>query len=190
MAKVKGAFGGLRTTGTVADTYTFADWKGINVVKSKPVPSNPNTTAQQAERGQHTDAVAHWHDTLLTVLDKLGYALRAQLDSGIMTGFNKFISLFRLFGTTNVWSLLYAVQFNASAGKVKPYVASDAAGSCDFKIIRGQGAGYSENKVLVAGVSTGYTPVDINSSSICMFDFTAAGKLSQSGYFRAVVGGM
>lgn len=189
MGKVKGAFGGLETKGTIGDTYTFADWKGINVVKKKPVPTNPNTTAQQTERNQHSDAVDHWHNTKLTEKDKRGYGLRAQLDAKIMTGFNKFISLFRLQGTSNVWTLLYAIDFVVVGNKVRPTVTADAACDCELQIIRGPGAGYSSTKTLVPDVAKNYDTIDINPATIIKFTVADVNKTSESGYFRAVSGG-
>lgn len=51
MARLTGALFSLAASGTIADTLTFAKWKGIQYVRTRVVPANPNTVAQQEVRG-------------------------------------------------------------------------------------------------------------------------------------------
>lgn len=60
MAKIKGPLLSLSATGTVADTTTFAKWKGIPYVRQKVNPANPRTTAQVATRSVFGTAAKSW----------------------------------------------------------------------------------------------------------------------------------
>lgn len=51
MARLTGPLFSLAASGTIADTLTFANWKGIPYVRTRVIPANPNTTAQQETRG-------------------------------------------------------------------------------------------------------------------------------------------
>lgn len=95
MAKVTGPLMSLDARGTIADAITFSFWKGINYVRSRVVPNNPNTTDQQKIRELITEASQAWK-TGATVgavtIDstyKTAYATAAA--GTAMSGFNLFI---------------------------------------------------------------------------------------------------
>lgn len=50
MAKVTSPLMSLDASGTVADALVFSKWKGRNYVRQHVIPSNPQSTAQQAVR--------------------------------------------------------------------------------------------------------------------------------------------
>jgi len=50
MAKVTGALMSLTASGTIAQTLTYAAWKGVNYVRTRVIPANPRSTAQQSTR--------------------------------------------------------------------------------------------------------------------------------------------
>lgn len=60
MAKVSGPFMSVDASGTIYNVLTASIWKGRNYIRGYVVPSNPNTTAQQAQRALMTAAVAGW----------------------------------------------------------------------------------------------------------------------------------
>jgi len=51
MARLTGALFSLAASGTIADTLTFAKWKGIQYVRTRVVPANPQSVGQQEVRG-------------------------------------------------------------------------------------------------------------------------------------------
>lgn len=50
MAKVTAPLLSMGSRGTIGKTVTFGSWRGINYARQRVVPSNPQTTAQQAVR--------------------------------------------------------------------------------------------------------------------------------------------
>lgn len=50
MAVLTGALMSLSASGTIADTLTYANWKGIQYVRTRVVPANPQSTAQTETR--------------------------------------------------------------------------------------------------------------------------------------------
>jgi len=87
MAKIpQGILGGLR--GRVGNIVGAA-WKGINYIRSMPLSvANPNTTAQQAQRGAFTQ-------TVLTARLLLSDLIATYWDpfARLMSGYNHFISV-------------------------------------------------------------------------------------------------
>jgi hypothetical protein len=60
MAKVTGPFLSLDARGTVAKTLTASVWKGVNYMRQRVVPANPQTFKQLAIRQLITDASQAW----------------------------------------------------------------------------------------------------------------------------------
>lgn len=79
--------------GAIAETLVYFPWKGLNAVRSYVVPANPNTAAQQVQRGYMIEAVLQWRTLGYTAVDKTGYNAWALLDPKPMSGFNKYVSL-------------------------------------------------------------------------------------------------
>jgi len=50
MAKVKMPLMSASASGKIANSLVYFTWKGLDVVRSYVVPSNPNTTSQQTQR--------------------------------------------------------------------------------------------------------------------------------------------
>lgn len=50
MAKLTGPLMSLGASGTLADTLTYADWKGIAYARTRVIPSNPQSTSQTQTR--------------------------------------------------------------------------------------------------------------------------------------------
>lgn len=60
MAKVTGGLLSLGARGSLADTLTFAAWRGQPYVRQRVIPANPNTVAQQSTRNAFRFAVQTW----------------------------------------------------------------------------------------------------------------------------------
>lgn len=186
MARGQGVFAALGVRGSIGDTFTFANWKGIQVIKKKPFPANPQTAPQTAERNQFSQAVAVWHNPLLDDVDKLAWNLRAQLEALIMTGFNKLVSIVRKQPLTNTWVLLYNVRMVDAAPLVSPRITADVNCNVTMSIVRGPGAGFTDVQACTAGVEQTFANLQINSNSIVLFAADAAGDIGESGFVRAV----
>lgn len=50
MAKLTGPLMSLGASGTIADTLTYGNWKGIAYARTRVIPANPNSTSQQQTR--------------------------------------------------------------------------------------------------------------------------------------------
>lgn len=106
MGKVTGGLLSLRARGSVADTLTFATWKGRPYVRQKVIPANPNTVAQQTTRTLFRVASGLWKN--------MGPLWQGPWDSAaqgqVKTGRNIFIAEFvrRLRGDANLDDLLFS----------------------------------------------------------------------------------
>ena len=85
----------FHATGKLANALVYFGWKGLDVVRSYVIPTNPKTTAQNTQRGYLTAAVAAIHAAeilaahLLTSVDKAAYALYASCANTPRTWFNQ-----------------------------------------------------------------------------------------------------
>ncbi len=50
MAKLTGALFSLSASGTIADTITYGDWKGIQYARTRVIPANPKSSSQSQTR--------------------------------------------------------------------------------------------------------------------------------------------
>lgn len=91
MAKVTGPLFSLDARNTVGKAITFSYWRGINYVRSRVVPHNPNSTDQQAIRSLITDASQAWsnEDSPIDSAYKAAYSTFAE--GKRFSGFNKYI---------------------------------------------------------------------------------------------------
>lgn len=60
MARVSGPLMSLDASGKFAGVMVASIWKGRNYMRQYVIPTNPNTTAQQAQRALLAAAVAAW----------------------------------------------------------------------------------------------------------------------------------
>lgn len=94
MAKLKGPLFSLGATNAIGKALVYFPWKGLNVVRTWVQPANPNTTAQQTQRGYMQTIVALIHDVEalgaagLTSVDTAAYALYGSTLGLVMTWFN------------------------------------------------------------------------------------------------------
>jgi len=93
MAKVKGPLFSLDARGQIAKTLVYMGWKGIADVRKYVIPANPNTAAQQTQRGYFAAAVDEWHTDGFTALDVAAWNLYALALKVAQSGFNVCIKL-------------------------------------------------------------------------------------------------
>lgn len=99
MAKVNAPLFSFNASGKLASSLVFFGWKGLDVVRSYVVPSNPKTAGQTTQRGYFTAAVAAIHAALalaanpLDAADKVAYALLASTRAKPRTWFNEIVKV-------------------------------------------------------------------------------------------------
>lgn len=60
MAKITGPLLSLGASGTIAKTITYSKWRGVDYVRQRVVPENPNTAAQALTRNAFSWLVEAW----------------------------------------------------------------------------------------------------------------------------------
>ena len=89
MVRVTGPFLSLDARGTLANTMTGSFWKGINYIRVRVVPHNPQSTKQTAIRDVMTDGVSKWRFGMISQLHKNYWNTYAK---GLAeSGFNRFM---------------------------------------------------------------------------------------------------
>lgn len=93
MARVTGPLFSLDASGTVGKAMTFSKWKGLNYVRLRVIPANPQTASQVSQRNTLTAATSCWkHEFSVDAISKASWNVSA---SGTgMSGFNRFTSVF------------------------------------------------------------------------------------------------
>lgn len=71
MAKLRAPLFSFGASGQIGDALVYFNWKGLNVVRQKVIPTNPNTSLQQTQRGYITAAVAKIHACQALAADPL-----------------------------------------------------------------------------------------------------------------------
>ena len=99
MAKVVAPLLSFDAAGSVAGTLTFGKWKGRNYARQKVSPTNPNTAAQQTQRGTFALAVASWKAQDQSTQDT--WTARAAALGLCMSGFNLYVKEYIKQGVTD-----------------------------------------------------------------------------------------
>lgn len=89
MARVTGPFLSLSARGTVAQTLTASFWKGIDYMRERIIPNNPNSSRQQAIRGALADGVSKWRFGTISAANQTMWESYANGKG--MSGFNRFM---------------------------------------------------------------------------------------------------
>ena len=92
MAKLTGPLFSLGASGSIAKTLTFGKWKGIPTARQRVDPANPNTAAQQTQRGFMASGVAFWRGYLTGTDGKAAWNTEATASGKPQSGFNSFTS--------------------------------------------------------------------------------------------------
>lgn len=91
MAKVTAPLFSFGARGKLGDALVYFPWKGIHAVRTYAIPANPNSAAQQTQRGFMTNAVANWHNDGLILLDTVAWDRHAATRPSSMSGFNSYV---------------------------------------------------------------------------------------------------
>lgn len=95
MAKVNGPLLSLSARGQLGKALVYSGWKGLHTVRQHVIPANPQTSAQVAQRGKLTAAVADIHAAEiapanpLNAVDIAAYAAWANQQNAPLTWFNQ-----------------------------------------------------------------------------------------------------
>ena len=119
MARLKAPLMSLGARGQLGKSIIFSVWKGVDYAKEYATPSNPNTSAQQTQRGYFSDAVDVWHDGNFSSDDFSAWSLSARYASKPMSGFNKLVKDYvdeRVSG--NTWLKIYDVTLTDNSEDV------------------------------------------------------------------------
>lgn len=91
MAKVEAPLFSFGARGKLADAIVYFPWKGIAAVRSYARPANPNSGAQQTQRGYFSNGVTDWHDIGLDADDVQAWDRYAATLPTPQSGFNAFM---------------------------------------------------------------------------------------------------
>ena len=92
MAKVTAPLFSFGARGKLGDALVYFPWKGIHAVRTYVVPANPNSAAQQTQRGRLSNGVTDWHDIGLDADDETAWDRYAATRPTPQSGFNAFIA--------------------------------------------------------------------------------------------------
>jgi len=83
----------LTASGTLGDVITYSNWKGLAYVRSRVIPSNPQTASQTSCRSTMCAAVSMWQSgSCVNATSKASWDYYA---SGTgMSGFNRYVKKF------------------------------------------------------------------------------------------------
>ena len=129
MAKLTGPLFSLTASGKLAGSLVYGDWKGINYVRQRVIPANPNSAGQQTQRSYFTLAVNQWHSTteILNSTDIANLNFEASLSASPLSGFNLYVKQYvntkiagvtptQLYGTSVGTPSGGGVTINANSG--------------------------------------------------------------------------
>jgi hypothetical protein len=91
MAKVTGPLFSLDARATVGKAITYSYWRGVNYVRARVVPKNPNSSLQQAIRLLVKDASEKWRAETSPVDSAYKGAYDAFAEGKPFSGFNAYM---------------------------------------------------------------------------------------------------
>ena len=92
MSKLTAPLLSFSASGQIAKTMVASTWKGIPYMRKYVVPANPNTAAQQTQRGYVTSVVSAWKNYFTAATGRAAWARWATFSSKTISGFNAFSS--------------------------------------------------------------------------------------------------
>lgn len=87
MAIVRTPLLSFSASGKIAKSIVFSRWKGLNTARQYVVPANPNTAAQQVQRGLFATLAAVWTG-ILSAADKAKWAVYSTVLAEPKTAYN------------------------------------------------------------------------------------------------------
>ena len=131
MSKVTAPLFSFTARGALAKSIVYFPWKGVAAVRSYVVPANPNTSAQQTQRGYMTSAVAEWHASTFVAADIAGWNRLANLLATSLSGFNRMVQEFvKEIILGNTWERIWNYRlFASTTTTLTPRVTKTAGGN-------------------------------------------------------------
>lgn len=190
MAKVRSPLFSLGASGKLAGSLVYMNWKGIDDVRMYVIPANPNTTAQQTQRGYLTNAVNNWHTAGFNATDLAAWDRYATSLPSPMSGFNAFCSEYiKAKVAGNDFTPLYAVDITPGSDQVQVTIKCSADKTA--KLYWGSSITRMPNEVsgTYDGVTNTWTfTISSLSSGMTIYFYiknTAAGESGRSGVYTA-----
>ncbi len=129
ITKLSGPLFSLGARGSIAPGLTYSSHRGMSIVETKPIPSQPNTLPQQVVKQRFQDALAAWNNSGLTQADKRAWAARGQLQIGNAAGQAKHASTYyRVVKAGQPWqpiSNLHVIDLTQTSITVQADYAAD-----------------------------------------------------------------
>lgn len=85
---------GLDARGTIGKAITYSIWKGINYIRRRVVPQNPNTTYQQTIRKVVKRGSQDWKNAVTGVGSVSQLAWNTAAEGTAESGFNRYMRAF------------------------------------------------------------------------------------------------
>jgi len=164
MAKVNAPLFSFNASGKLANSLVYFGWKGLDVVRSYVIPSNPKSTAQTTQRRYMIAAVAAIHTAqalaadMFKALDAAAYALFGSTYASPRTWFNQavknYLDVSRAGDTPG---LFYdAVIDPSTPGEIAIDIDSEEAGLGTAKLFYGTSKTALINSVAATGTPPNY----------------------------------
>lgn len=139
MAKLTAPLFSFGASGQLGKALVYANWKGIDDVRTYVIPSNPRSSSQLTQRGYFTDALDLWHNLGLTADDIEAWNRDATASSRPQSGFNRFVGSYINIRVDGITGPNTAMGFNggivdSGAGQVDMTVEEDgSAAAVEFR---------------------------------------------------------
>jgi len=92
MAKLTGPLFSLDARGSLAKALVYAYWRGVNYVRRRVIPNNPQSADQTAVRNLITDASQAWANDTSPIDTAYKAAYDTAAEGQAYSGFNLYIS--------------------------------------------------------------------------------------------------
>ena len=164
MAKVNAPLFSFNASGKLANSLVYFCWKGLDVVRSYVVPSNPKSTAQTTQRGYLSAAVTAIHTAqalaanMMAALDAAAYALYGSTYASPRTWFNQAVKNYvDVSVADNTPGLFYDCEIlNTTPGQIDIDIDSEEAVLGTAKVHYGTSKTALINSVACTGTPPNY----------------------------------
>jgi hypothetical protein len=188
MVKLNAPLMSLDASGTVADSITFAKWKGRNYARVRVVPANPKTAKQSGVRAVIKFLGQQWNG--LSAQNKASWQTIASQDN--VSPFNAYVGK-NAYNWRNALypSQAYPAARSSTAPSAPTVTATGGTRQCTLQITKGATAptwGYSIHRSTQTGITASWTnciavvPVDASGNATYIDTPLAAGTY----YYTAV----
>lgn len=121
---------GMGAKKSIGKTITYFRLKGQNIARQRVIPANPNTAAQQTQRGLMSTVVGYFHTLGLNALDLAALNRWASAAFRKLSGYNLFVrtvlDYILLGGTENYFAHGVSIGSVTASGAVLSYTAKSA----------------------------------------------------------------